>query len=92
MLDLLQNDVTGRILDTHIAKFFDTCAGIDRLLKKLFTLSSFMAPITTFLQRKTNTTIDDKYIVVAKVSKMEPMAGREVCGSVIEEHPGQSGS
>lgn len=58
MLVMLRKDVIEETLDAQIAKRFDTDAASKRLSKRLLTSSSFMAPITTFVRRKLNTTME----------------------------------
>lgn len=65
-LDLLREDVIGETLNAHIAELFDMDAATNRVFEKILMWSSFIAPITMFVQRKTETTIADKDTVFAK--------------------------
>lgn len=87
MWDQLRKDVIRETLDATTAKPFDTDTAVDRLSKKLLTSSSFMVPITTFLQRRIDTAIADKFTVLKKATKMKPMAAMEQYGDTIEEPP-----
>lgn len=90
ILEVLRESVIGKTLDVHVAILFDNNAATDMLSQELQTLSSFMAPIATFVQRKTNTTIVDRNLVITKASEMETMTAKEDYGKVIEKRPGSS--
>lgn len=60
MLDLLRKDIIGETLDARIAKIFDTKAAADKFSKKLFTSTSFVARIGTFLRHKTDINMQHK--------------------------------
>lgn len=63
MLDLMRKEVMQETLDAHVAKLFGTGAAADWLSKRLWTRSSFMEPIATFVRHKKGTTMEDeKYI------------------------------
>lgn len=85
-------EVIGETLDSHIAKFFDSYVATEWLSKQLLILSSFMAPIATFVRRKTRINLSNENKVFAKSSKMEPVAATEACSNIIEEPPSQSDS
>lgn len=59
MLDLLRKYVIEITIDAHIATVFDTCAAVEGFSKKLLTCS-ILAPIATFIRRKTNTAMHEK--------------------------------
>lgn len=61
MLDLLCNDVLEDTLDAHTAKFSDIDAATDRVSRRSLMSTTFMAPITKFVRRKTDTTKEEKY-------------------------------
>lgn len=87
MLDRLRNSVIGETLDTHIAIFFDTDAGTDRLSKELLASSSFITPMATFIRLETNNSIADQNTVMAMTSVMESVAAVEAYGSIVDESP-----
>lgn len=89
VLDQLRKEVVGETLDVHIAKFLDMDAAADRVSKKLLTSSSLMAPVVTFVQRKSDTAIADKGTEFTKASKMEPVIATEIYGDIVEELPSQ---
>lgn len=88
LLDLLCNDVIDEIVGAHKAKCFYTDAAADRLSKELPTSSSFMVPIATFEQRKTDSAIVDRNIVLAMASKKEHVAATETLDDLSENHQG----
>lgn len=61
MLDLLRKDVNEDTLDVHIAKFFDTNAAADRLLQRLLSSITSMAPNAAFVRRKPIPAMKQKY-------------------------------
>lgn len=65
-------------MDAHITKLFDTCAASKEFSKSMLTSSSFMAPITTFVRRTTNTSMYENKYSVAYASK-EPMDTVQTC-------------
>lgn len=58
MLDLLHKEVIRESLDAHKEKLFDTNVAANRLSQRLLISKSFMAPIATFLRRKSDTTME----------------------------------
>lgn len=92
MSDLFRNDFMGETLNAHKTKSFDTFAAADCLSKKLLISGSLMAPIETFVQRKTDSAIGEKKRVFAKASRMELARAMKPNGDIIEEPPGQSGA
>lgn len=66
-LDLEHTDVIGGTLEVHTAMFLTPMQpSISyRLSNNLVTLNAFMAPIVTFMKRKTNTIIEEKKTEVA---------------------------
>lgn len=52
MLDLIWKEVVGKILGTHITKFFDSDEAAPGSLKRLITSSSLTAPVATYVGRK----------------------------------------
>lgn len=89
MLDQLRKDVSRETLNAHTAKLLDINTDADRILMNLLTSSPFMSPMTTSVQRKTDTTVANKNTIFAKALKMEPMAGMEVYGDIIDKMPRQ---
>lgn len=92
ILDLLRKKVIGETLNAGIAKFFDTDAAPVRLSKKLLTSSSFMALITTFVRRKTDSAIADQKCRLAMASKKEAVPDLEAYDDIIETPPSRSDS
>lgn len=66
---LVRKLVIGETLDAHVAKNFDTEAAVDGLSNRLLTPSSLLAPITAFIRRKINTTMENKKYSVTYTSK-----------------------
>lgn len=60
MLDLLRKYVIGKTLDAHIAKFSDKDEAAEGFSNMLFTSTSFMTPIATFVRGKSNTAMEEK--------------------------------
>lgn len=92
LLEPLHKDVMSKTLEVHIAKFFEISAAADRLWKKFMKSSSFMAPIATFVPRKTDCAKADQNTLIAKASKREPVVATEAYGDNIEEAPSWSDS
>lgn len=81
-MDLLRREAIGQSPNTRIGKFFEAA---DKLSKKFLTSSSFMALIATFVQRITESTIDDQNIVLINWSKMEHVAIKGADEEIIEQ-------
>lgn len=92
MLDLLRRDFIGEILEAQLERFFDNYAATDTDPKKLVTSSSFMIPITTFVQRKSDCPITDQKHVIAKGSKRKPLPAKGEDTATIEAWPSRSDS
>lgn len=90
MLDIFRKDATRDTLDDYKAKFLDTDAASERLLKKLLMSSSIMAPLVTFVRRKTDYTIADRNAVMAKASRKGSVPDKEANGDIIEGLRSQS--
>lgn len=84
-MDHLREDVIGKTLDADIAKLCNKDAAADGLSKTLSMSSSFMAPIASFEQLKTDTAIASKNTVFAKESTMELAEATVVYGYIIIE-------
>lgn len=61
MLDLLLREVIRDTLDSHIARFFVAGAAANRPSQRFLTSSAFMVPIVTFIKRKIDITMEQKY-------------------------------
>lgn len=91
MLDKLCKDVVGESLNAHIAKFLNTDAAADVFSKRSLISSSFMAPIATFLRRKTDTAMEDKKYSTASTSE-EPINTVQAFNENSESLPSRSDS
>lgn len=91
-LDLLRKELLGKTLDADVSELFDLDAAADRLSKRLLTSSSFIAPIDTFVDRESDSSISDKNKVFAKASIMKPAGAMEVIGDIVKDPPRQSDS
>lgn len=60
ILDLFREDVLDKMLDTHMAKYFDMNAAGEGLLRRLLPSTSSMAPLASFVWRKTETAVNEK--------------------------------
>lgn len=60
MLDLIRRDVVEETLDAHISRILDPQMATEKLLKKLLTPNSIMAPFPTFVKRKTKTGMENR--------------------------------
>lgn len=69
MLDLLPGGVNGKMIVAHTAEYFNTYTAAERLLKRPFNYSSFMAFLATFGRRKSATTMENNRYSVANASK-----------------------
>lgn len=58
MLELLCKDVIGEKFHAQIAKFFDTDVAVEVLSKWMLTFRLSIAPITTFVSRKSDTAVE----------------------------------
>lgn len=87
LLDLLHKDVISDTMDALMTKCFDTCAAAKKLSKSLLKLSSFMAPLVTFVQRQISPINAEKNKVFARVSKKDLLAATEVYDDTIENLP-----
>lgn len=85
VLHLLKKNITGKTLDVQIAKLFDMVADSNRLSNRVLTLSSFMVPIATFVQRTTDPAIAGKIKIFAILSKIESQGATEVYSNIIKE-------
>lgn len=61
MLDLLRKDGILDTLDARIAELFDTNAAVNRFSHRVLTSNTFMAPIATFVRRKADKAMEQKY-------------------------------
>lgn len=85
MLNLLQRDVVLENLNTHIEKCFATGAASHGISKKLFTTSSYMAPIATYYPCETKSPMADHNTVFSKESNQEPIPSTEAYSDIIQE-------
>lgn len=69
MLDVLREEGIKETMDAYVVKFFDTNVAAGNLSKNLLTSSSCEALISTFLRRKTDSTIADQNTVTCKATK-----------------------
>lgn len=69
MLDLLREGVTGKMLKAHIVKGLNTNAPAVGLSSKFPASISFMAPIATFVRRRSDTAMEEKKYSFVYTSK-----------------------
>lgn len=84
ILNLLRNEVIGKPLDAHVAKFADAEVAANVLPKRMLISSYHMAPLPTFVRRKTDSAIADKRIVSRKAPKKEQVPDVETYKDVNE--------
>lgn len=89
---LSRKKVISQSMDCVIPKLFHTNTAADRLLKRLLTSISLLAPIATLVRRRTDSAFTDRSSVAPKAPKKELKEATDAYGNFIGKLKSRSDS